>query len=252
MLPRLLRTALLLAALTPTLRAEDVPRPLRVHIIAGGEYDPVPSMTQLKKHLEADYRIQCTTSFYPGTGSPTKLDNIDDLKTADVLVLFARRMGLREEQMKVIRSHWDQAKPIVGIRTACHAFQKADNEIIDRKLFGGEYAVGPTSNGSYTTAVARGRDDHPASHSRERRPAQGQHVRLRQRTARRERRRAARRGPHQGSRIPGDVGQHAQGGPVLLHRALGSPEDFQQEGMTRLIVNAVFWTTDREPEKLKK
>jgi hypothetical protein len=106
-------------------RAGDACKPLRIHIIAGGEYDPVPSMTEFKKYLEALYRVECTTSFYAGTGSPTKLENLDSLKSADVLVLFARRMALREEQMKLVRAHWEQGKPIAGVRTAGHACQKS-------------------------------------------------------------------------------------------------------------------------------
>ena len=136
-------------------RADTAAKPLKIHIIAGGEYSPVPSMTEFKKYLEAQYRVECTTSFYPGTGSPAKLENLDSLKSADLLILFARRMALREDQMKLIRAHWEQGKPIVGIRTAQHAFQKADNEIIDRKLFGGEYGIGPSSNGGYKTAIAK-------------------------------------------------------------------------------------------------
>src|SRR5262245_56087309 len=139
--PRRILPACLLALLmaSPS-RTQEATKPLKVHIIAGGEYSPVASMTEFKKHLEEGYRALCTTSFYAGTGSPSKIENLDSLKSADVLLLFARRMALREEQMTLIRAHWEQAKPIVGIRTACHAFQKDDNEIIDRRLFGGDYA----------------------------------------------------------------------------------------------------------------
>ena len=42
----LLSTPLLFAA---TGRAGDGPKPLRIHIIAGGEYDPVPSMTATRR-----------------------------------------------------------------------------------------------------------------------------------------------------------------------------------------------------------
>ena len=159
---RLIPLCLMSAALliVSAARAGDASKPLRIHIIAGGEYDPVPSMTEFKKYLEAHYRVECTTSFFAGTGSPTKLENLDGLKSADVLVLFARRMSLRGAD-ELIRAHWEQGKPIVGVRTACHAFQKADNEVIDRKLFSGDYGVGPSSNGGYKTAVAKGREDHP-------------------------------------------------------------------------------------------
>ena len=68
-----------------------------------------------------------------------QLPNLDALKDADVLFVFARRMKPMEEQMKLIRAHWGKGKSIVGVRTASHAFQKADNEIFDRKVMGGNY-----------------------------------------------------------------------------------------------------------------
>lgn len=235
--------------LAGTCQAGDGPKPLRVHIIAGGEYDPVPSMTGFKKYLEEKYRVECTTSFYPGTGSPSKLDNLDGLKSADVLVLFARRMALREEQMKLIRAHWDAAKPIVGIRTACHAFQKADNETIDRKLFGGEYGVGPSSNGGFKTAIAKGQENHAVLKD------VGEI-------------KAAKYAYGNGPLAESAVVLHLVGrikdknfpvtwvntykGGRYFYTSLGSPEDFQQEGMNRLLVNAVFWTTQRDPAKMKK
>lgn len=223
--------------------------PLKIHLIAGGEYNPVPSMTQLKKHLEANYRVECSTSFYEGTGSPSKLENLDPLKAADLLILFARRMNLREEQMKLIRAHWEAGKPIVGIRTACHAFQKADNEIIDRKLFGGHYAVGPSSNGGFKTAIAKGRDEHPVlkgvGELKAAKYAYGNGDLAESVTV-----------LHIVGRIKDRdfpvtwVNTHKGG--RYFYTSLGSPEDFQQEGMLRLLSNAAFWTAQREPEKMKR
>src|SRR5262245_24062405 len=239
---------LILVGLLATQSRSDEPAPLKVHIIAGGEYDPVLSMTEFKKYVEERYRVECTTSFYDGTGSPSKLENLDSLKSADLLLLFARRMALREEQMKLIRAHWEQGKPIVGIRTACHAFQKADNEIIDRQLFGGHYGVGPSSNGGYTTAVAKGQEEHPV---------------LKGVGAVKAAKYAYGNGPlAEGVVVLQIVGRikdkdfpvtwvNTHKGGRYLYTSLGAPEDFQQEGMKRLISNAVFWTTQRDPDKAK-
>src|SRR5262245_57498788 len=234
---------LILVGLLATQSRSDEPAPLKVHIIAGGEYDPVLSMTEFKKYVEERYRVECTTSFYSGTGSPSKLENLDSLKSADLLILFARRMNLREEQMKLIRAHWEQSKPIVGIRTACHAFQKADNEIIDRKLFGGQYGIGPTSNGGFKTAIAKGQEKHPvlkdvgeikaAKYDYGNGPMADTVVVL-----------------HIVGRIKDKdfpvtwVNTYKDG--RYFYTSLGSPEDFQQDAMTRLLTNAAFWTTNRD------
>jgi type 1 glutamine amidotransferase len=221
---------------------------LKVHLIAGGEYNPVETLTEFKKHLEEKYRVECTASFYSGTGSPTKLDNLDSLKSADLLLLFARRMSLGEEQMKIIREHWEKGKPIVGIRTACHAFQKADNEIIDRKVFGGNYG-GDSSNGGFTSAVVKGQEDHPVLKGV---------------------------GPIKASRYAYGNGPMAESVVVLhvvgrikekpfpvtwvntykdgrsFYTSMGAPDDFKDENFRRLLVNAIFWTTKNDPDKMTK
>lgn len=223
-------------------------KPLKTHIIAGGEYNPVESMTEFKKFLEEKYKVECTTSFYSGTGSPSKIENLDALKSADLLLLFARRMNLVDEQMKIIRAHWDKQKPIVGIRTACHAFQMKDNEIIDRKLFGGNYG-GDSSNGGFTSAPAKGQENHPVLKDV---------------------------GPIKASRYAYGNGPMAEGVKVLhivgrikdkdfpvtwvntvgegryFYTSMGAPDDFKEENFRRLIVNAIFWTTKNDPEKFKK
>lgn len=242
----ILVTTMLLASASA---AQDASPPLKIHIIAGGEYDPVPSMTAFKAHLEDKYRVACTTSFYPGTGSPSKLENLDSLKSADVLVLFARRMALREDQMKLIRAHWEAGKPIVGIRTACHAFQKADNEIIDRKLFGGHYDAGPASNGGYQTKPAKGQEAHPV---------------LKDVGAIKAAKYAYGNGPLAESVVVLQIVDrikdrdfpvtwvNTHNGGRYFYTSLGDPKDFEQESLKRLLVNAVFWTAKRDPAAMTK
>ena len=134
------------------------PATLKIHLIGVGEYEPAKSLAEFKKILEKDYRVVCTASL-GGTGK--KLDNLDPLKSADVLVIFARRMSLPEEQMAILRDHWNKGKPIVAMRTSSHAFQPADNEIFDKKVLGGDYK----GSGSYTTPfkanAAKDQAEHP-------------------------------------------------------------------------------------------
>ena len=50
------------------------------------------------------------------------LPEIDAIKKADLLVVFCRRLALKPDQMQVLQDHYEQGKPIVGFRTANHAF----------------------------------------------------------------------------------------------------------------------------------
>ena len=220
------------------------PPPLKIHMIAAGEYEPEKSLTEFKKHLETNYRVEITTSF----GSTKKLENLDSLKSADLLFLFARRMNLSKEQMAIIRAHWEKGKPIVGLRTASHAFQKDDNEIFDKQVLGGNYG-NFSSNGGFKTGVAPGAENHPVLKGV---------------------------GPVKASKYAYGQEKMAEGVVVLhiverikdkqfpvtwvntykggrvFYSSMGAPDDFQDENFRKLLVNAVFWTTQRDAEKLKK
>ncbi|MDI1313184.1 ThuA domain-containing protein [Prosthecobacter sp.] len=56
------------------------------------------------------------------------------LKDADLLVLFSRRRFPPQAQMAAIRAHLAAGKPLLGIRTANHAFLPKPNEVIDASL----------------------------------------------------------------------------------------------------------------------
>lgn len=54
-----------------------------------------------------------TTFSFPG---------LEALSEADLLVIFFRRVALPEEQLNMIKRYLKEGKPIIGIRTANHAF----------------------------------------------------------------------------------------------------------------------------------
>ncbi|MEM9704129.1 MAG: ThuA domain-containing protein, partial [Planctomycetota bacterium] len=61
-----------------------------------------------------------------GTVDPTRLDHIpglEALEDADLLVLFARWRNLPDAQMAMIAAYFESGRPVVGFRTATHAFK---------------------------------------------------------------------------------------------------------------------------------
>lgn len=56
------------------------------------------------------------------------------LKDADLLVLFSRRRFPPKDQMAAIRAHLDAGKPLLGIRTANHAFIPKPKDVVDASL----------------------------------------------------------------------------------------------------------------------
>src|SRR5262249_48378888 len=51
------------------------------------------------------------------------IPGLEALQTADLLVLFTRFRNLPDEQMKHLVEYIESGKPIIGLRTATHAFK---------------------------------------------------------------------------------------------------------------------------------
>lgn len=91
---------------------------------------------------------------------------VEALKDADLLVLFSRRRFPPKEQMAAIRAHLDAGKPLLGIRTANHAFLPKPHEVVDSSLvawpefthdvLGGENTGYETKGLPYTVSVING------------------------------------------------------------------------------------------------
>lgn len=71
-------------------------------------------------HHEHGYRTTVLQAEMPESGS--RFANIQAVWTADVLVVFCRRLGLPPEQLTTIKNHFNTGKPIVALRTANHGF----------------------------------------------------------------------------------------------------------------------------------
>lgn len=100
-------------------------------LISGDEeYRSEESLPQLAKILSARHGFRCTVLFAidkkDGTINPAEVSNIPGLEaldSADLLILLTRFRDLPDDQMKHLAAYIESGKPIVGIRTATHAFQ---------------------------------------------------------------------------------------------------------------------------------
>ena len=102
----------------------------KVVLVSGDEeYRSEELLPQLAKILAVRHGFDCTVLFAidPKTGmiDPGKTNNIPGLAaldSADLLILFTRFRNLPDEQMKHFADYFDSGKPIIGLRTATHAF----------------------------------------------------------------------------------------------------------------------------------
>jgi hypothetical protein len=102
----------------------------QVVLVSGDEeYRSEEGLPQLAKILAEHHGFDCTVLFAvdkkDGTINPNQNDNIPGLEaldSADLLILLTRFRNLPDEQMKHVAQYIDAGKPVVGLRTATHAF----------------------------------------------------------------------------------------------------------------------------------
>src|SRR3954454_12700983 len=102
----------------------------RVVLISGDdEYRSEQALPQLARILSERHGFDCTVLFSidptDGTINPERHDNIPGLEmldSADLMVLMTRFRDLPDAQMKHIVDYVESGRPIVGLRTATHAF----------------------------------------------------------------------------------------------------------------------------------
>ncbi|HAL47638.1 MAG TPA: hypothetical protein DCP37_07770 [Dehalococcoidia bacterium] len=94
------------------------------------EYRSEESLPMLAKILAVRHGFKCTVLFAvdPETGAidPETLDNIPGLHhldDADLMIMLIRFRELPDEQMKHIIDYTNRGKPVIGLRTATHAFK---------------------------------------------------------------------------------------------------------------------------------
>lgn len=102
-----------------------------VVLVSGDEeYRSEEALPQLAKILSTHHGFKCTVLFaqdpeHPGIVDPNYVNNIpglEQLADADMMILFTRFRALPDEQMKPIDDFLKSGKPVIGIRTATHAF----------------------------------------------------------------------------------------------------------------------------------
>lgn len=99
-------------------------KPLIVFLISEDidNYEAHKTIPLFAKQLEQECNY--STSVLLGTGDRTAFQypDLQKLKKADAVIVFTRRVALRPKQMDLLKNYIKKGKPIIGIRTANHAF----------------------------------------------------------------------------------------------------------------------------------
>ncbi|GAB5403881.1 MAG: hypothetical protein Aurels2KO_21120 [Aureliella sp.] len=95
-------------------------RPHIVTLIGESEYGTKDTLPRFAAaHLSKNYRV---TIAHADTKDKNRIVGADAVRRADVLLVSVRRRALPKQQLDLVRAHVASGKPMVGIRTASHAF----------------------------------------------------------------------------------------------------------------------------------
>ncbi len=149
-------------------RFNDDPRPHAVFVIHEKEYDTARTVPEFAEaELAQRFGWRCT--YLTGDGLH-KIPGLEALADADLLFVSVRRQVLPADDLAHIRAYCESGKPVVGIRTASHAFSSRRGDTpegseewpeFDADILGGHYN---NHHGNKLQATARVIDearDHP-------------------------------------------------------------------------------------------
>ena len=105
-----------------------------VFVSGDEEYRSEEALPALAQILSKKHGFTCTVLFSidPASGlidalNQNNIPGLEQLRTADLLVIFTRFRELPDSQMRYIDEYVKAGKPIIGLRTATHAFAYKKN-----------------------------------------------------------------------------------------------------------------------------
>jgi type 1 glutamine amidotransferase/nicotinamidase-related amidase len=232
----------------PAFRFAEDTRPHVALIVSDDHYHADKTLPVFAEELRREHDCYCTVIHGEGTN---RFPAMAELETADVVLLYIRRLAPPKEQLDAFRAYLDVGKPLVALRTASHGFDTRGKHdaghdewrTFDPEVLGGNYqGHGPNDKGTDVANVAE-MADHPILAGVK--PANWHSVGSLYFTA-----------PIAADAtllMTGSLGDRVE--PVtwirkykdarVFYSQLGHPDDFTKPQFRRLLVNAVLWALDR-------
>lgn len=232
--------------------AETMPkRPTVLFLVGDSEYKTGETVPGWARAEVEPLGIQCRFVIDDPKKTAT-LEGLDQLDGADALFISIKRRALTAEQYAVIRRHIAAGKPVLGIRTASHAFGakspepgRSNWETFDRDVFGGHYQNHYGKGAETVVNALPNAVGHPLLTGVPRTMRFSSHLYLCR------------------NLVPGTetlLNGYVDGKPDVIepvawirtdegrrhfYTSLGSPEDFQDAGFRQLLRNVVLWSVGR-------
>jgi type 1 glutamine amidotransferase len=250
----------------------DSKKPLVVFVTGDHEYSSETTMPLLAAELEKNYGMRTIVlKSSPDHTSEENIPGLEALKDADLAVFFLRWRRLPEDQVKLISDYLNSGKPVMGFRTTTHSFNYPKGHPLEKWNAFGEMAFGapPGWGGTakhthygHTSSTDVSIIDDAAKNPiltgveknfhvpswlykvRPDYPAKGATWLLMGKSV----------NPESKDAIDNPVAwtwKTAAGGRSFM-TTMGHPEDFKQESVQRLAINAIHWALGKPvPKKWK-
>lgn len=208
----------------------------RLLLISGSfEYDSEESLVILRDYLLANAPWSCELLVFRSEEDEISLEPLDN---ADAVVLFTRRLRTDGAELERFRRYCRDGRPVVGLRTASHAFQNWLQ--FDAQVLGGNYD-GHFGAGEITrVTVADGAEDHPVLEEVEPFEAYGSLYRNTPLAADTTTLLIGREGEH-----CEPVAWTCERGGRAFYTSLGHQRDFWELDYLRLVRNGIAWALDQ-------
>src|SRR6185503_9701389 len=208
--------------------------PMIVLVSAEDEYKSATTLPLFAKSLETNYGARCV---YHEKKATNDIPGTEALERADLLILFGRRTILPEEQLNRFKKYFDSGKPVIGLRTASHAFQNW--LVFDKLVLGGNYQNHHGKSLSPVIAIEPSAKNHPLLHNVPARfTTEGS---LYKNTPLQTNTTVLLTGTIPDKPTEPVAWIHDYKGARVFYTSLGHPDDFEQPAFRQLLVNAIFW-----------
>ena len=205
-------------------------------VLLSGEslYGSATTLPQLAKRLEQQHGYRCTVIVREETH---RFPSLDALGQADLLIVYARRMQLPVGQLGQVKRYIESGKPVIGLRTASHAFQNWLE--FDPLVLGGNYKGHHKNNLSGNASVVPSAKAHPILEGVADEFKMGGS--LYKNTPLVKEARPLLTGAVEGHPAEPVAWTHSYRGGRAFYTSLGHADDFANPNFIRLVTNAIAW-----------
>jgi type 1 glutamine amidotransferase len=240
-------------------------KPLVVFITGDHEYSSEATMPVIAAELEKNYNMRTVVlKAFPDQNAEENIPGLEALKDADLAVFFLRWRRLPAEQVAYIDEYLKSGKPVMGFRTATHSFNYPEGHALrswnafGERAFGAPPGWGGVANhthygheSSTDVSVIAAASDHPILKGVDKTfhvrswlykvlpdyPAKGATWLLMGKSV----------NPNTPDAIENPVAWTwiSASGARTFMTTMGHPEDFQQEPVQKVVINAVHWALDK-------